>query len=157
MSLIAWFVYFVCSYFYFDYRFYIFIMMHFKLPFCAFILKIINFLLIFEINDATNQFLLLRGRNWGGDRGYSLPIYLLGIYRVNFGKYLKFLFSLFSTSLSAVHKYELVVVSDGSGPKKSSLDQARALNVGLGPGPGLSPSLKAGPRAGPGGLSGLTI
>ena len=45
--------------------------------------------------------------------------------------------------------------SDGSGPKKTSSGRARALNVGLGPGPSLSPSLKAGPRAGPGGLAGL--
>ena len=28
--------------------------------------------------------------------------------------------------------------------------RARAFNVGLGPGPGLGPSLEAGPRAGPG-------
>ena len=41
-----------------------------------------------------------------------------------------------------------VVSSDGSGPKKSSPGRAQALNVKLGPGPGLSPSLKAGPRAG---------
>ena len=47
--------------------------------------------------------------------------------------------------------------SDGSGPKKTSSGRARALNVGLGPGPSLSPSLKAGPRAGPGGLAGLSI
>ena len=47
--------------------------------------------------------------------------------------------------------------SDGSGPKKTSSGRARALNVGLGPGPGLSPSLKTGPRAGPGGLAGLSI
>ena len=47
--------------------------------------------------------------------------------------------------------------SDGSGPKKSSPGRAQALNVKLGPGPGLSPSLKAGPRAGPGGLAGLTL
>ena len=40
--------------------------------------------------------------------------------------------------------------SDGSGPKKSSPGRAQALNVKLGPGPGLSPSLKAGPWAGPG-------
>ena len=37
--------------------------------------------------------------------------------------------------------------SDGSGPKKTSLGRAQALNVGLGPGPSMSPSLKAG-RAG---------
>ena len=48
-------------------------------------------------------------------------------------------------------------ISDGSGPKKTSSGRARALNVGLGPGPSLSPSLKAGPRAGPGGLAGLSI
>ena len=47
--------------------------------------------------------------------------------------------------------------SDGSGPKKSSPGRAQALNVKLGPGPGLSPSLKAGPRAGPGGLAGLSL
>ena len=47
--------------------------------------------------------------------------------------------------------------SDGSGPKKTSPGGARALNVGLGPGPGLSPSFKAGLRAGPGGLDGLGI
>ena len=39
-------------------------------------------------------------------------------------------------------------ISDGSGPKKSSPGRAQALNVKLGPGPGLSPSLKARPRAG---------
>ena len=47
--------------------------------------------------------------------------------------------------------------SDGSGPKKTSSGRARALNVGLRPGPSLSPSLKAGPRAGPGGLAGLSL
>ena len=47
--------------------------------------------------------------------------------------------------------------SDGSSPKKSSQGRAQALNVKLGPGPGLSPSLKAGPRAGPGGLAGLSL
>ena len=47
--------------------------------------------------------------------------------------------------------------SDGSGPKKSSPGRAQALNVKPGPGPGLSPSLKAGPWAGPGGLAGLSI
>ena len=40
--------------------------------------------------------------------------------------------------------------SDGSGPIKSGSGRARALKVRLGPGPGLSPSLKAGLRAGPG-------
>ena len=49
------------------------------------------------------------------------------------------------------------MTSDGSGPKKSSPGRAQALNVKLGPGPGLSPSLKAGPRAGPGGLAGLSL
>ena len=38
-----------------------------------------------------------------------------------------------------------LIYSDGSGPKKTS------------PGPSLSPSLKAGPRAGPGGLAGLIL
>ena len=47
--------------------------------------------------------------------------------------------------------------SDGSGPKKTAPGRARALNVGLGPGPSLSPSFKAGLRAGPGGLDGLGI
>ena len=51
----------------------------------------------------------------------------------------------------------LTSTSDGSGPKKTSLGRARALNVGLGQGPGLSPSLKAGPQAGPGGLAGLSL
>ena len=37
--------------------------------------------------------------------------------------------------------------SDGSGPKSTGPGRARALKVGLGPGPGLSPSLKAGPQA----------
>ena len=54
------------------------------------------------------------------------------------------------------HRYS-DVGSDGSGPKKSSPGRAQALNVKLGPGPGLSPSLKAGPRAGPGGLAGLSL
>ena len=38
-------------------------------------------------------------------------------------------------------KLEVVASSDGSGPKKSSQGRAQALNVKLGPGPGLSPSL----------------
>ena len=46
--------------------------------------------------------------------------------------------------------FQLLITSDGSGPKKSGSGRARALKVGLGPGPGLSPSLKAGLRAGPG-------
>ena len=50
-----------------------------------------------------------------------------------------------------------LLISDGSGPKKTSPGRARALNVELGPGPGLSPSFKAGLRAGPGGLDGLGI
>ena len=45
--------------------------------------------------------------------------------------------------------------SDGSGSKKTGPGRARALNVGLGPGLSLSPSFKAGLRAGPGGLDGL--
>ena len=45
---------------------------------------------------------------------------------------------------------KMIQASDGLGPKKSSPGRAQALNVKLGPGPGLSPSLKAGPRAGPG-------
>ena len=42
-----------------------------------------------------------------------------------------------------------------------SLVMGRALKrragAGLGPGPGLSPSIKAGPRAEPGGLAGLSL
>ena len=47
--------------------------------------------------------------------------------------------------------------SDGSGPKKSSPGRAQALNVKLGPGPGLSPSLKAGLRAGLGPFTNLIL
>ena len=50
----------------------------------------------------------------------------------------------------------VVFFCDGSGPKKTGPGRARALNVGLGPGLGLSPSFKAGLRAGPGGLDGLS-
>ena len=64
-------------------------------------------------------------------------------------------FSLLTFSGNA--KQLMVLCSDGSGPKKSSPGRAQALNVKLGPGPGLSPSLKAGPWAGPGGLAGLSI
>ena len=46
-----------------------------------------------------------------------------------------------------------VTSSDGSGPKSMGPGRARALKVGLGPGPGLSPSMNAGPRA----LIGLEI
>ena len=52
--------------------------------------------------------------------------------------------------------YKGLFRSDGSGPKKTSPGRARALNVELGPGLGLSPSFKAGLRAGPGGLDGLS-
>ena len=47
----------------------------------------------------------------------------------------------------------MVFFSDGSGPKSTGPGRARALKVGLGPGPGLSPSMNAGPRA----LTGLEI
>ena len=47
--------------------------------------------------------------------------------------------------------------SDGLGPKKTSPGRARALNVKLGPGLGLSPSFKAGLRAGPAGLTGSVL
>ena len=54
-------------------------------------------------------------------------------------------------------KLTLIRISDGLSPKKSSPGRAQALNVKLGPGSSLSPSLKAGPRAGPGGLAGLSL
>ena len=41
-------------------------------------------------------------------------------------------------------------ISDGSGPKKTGPGEVWYLNVGLGLGPGFSPSLKAEQRAGPG-------
>ena len=41
---------------------------------------------------------------------------------------------------------KMVLPSDGSGPKNMGPGRARAINVGLGPGP----SLEAGPWAGPG-------
>ena len=61
---------------------------------------------------------------------------------------------------STIHFNQTIQIhasSDGSSPKKSSQGRAQALNVKLGPGSSLSPSLKAGPRAGPGGLAGLSI
>ena len=48
-------------------------------------------------------------------------------------------------------------ISDRSGPKKTGPGRARALNVGLGPGPSLSPSFKAGLRAGGAGLTGSVL
>ena len=40
-----------------------------------------------------------------------------------------------------------MVSSDGSGPKSTGPGRARALKVGLGPGPGLSPSMNARPQS----------
>ena len=48
---------------------------------------------------------------------------------------------------SFIYSDSKFLLSDGSGPKRAGPGRARDLKVGLGPGPGLSPSMNAGPRA----------
>ena len=63
------------------------------------------------------------------------------------------LIDIFSSIHTEFHRLLCFGTIDGSGPK--STGRARALKVGLGPGPGLSPSLKAGLRAGLGPFTNL--